>query len=659
MKFDANRYMPNPQPTDLKTLAKQYAARGLKVLPVRGKVPACPGGVHDATTNPHEIDTWPDKITGVAAAVPDGMVVVDVDPKNGGHKWLEANAHLLSETSVVHTGSGGWHLWYTTEPGLRYPAHIKGEGVDFRQFGNYVLMPGSAHESGNDYKWYTSGTNPSACPPWLEKFARDRAEHVASTGTASPLLKADGTLDPALGDKLAGLLAEGMIDGSKHAACRGFGGWANAKGMSWTDCEAILEEALALRTDVKNPRHGIAAARWCYENGVTAGWAELRDSLEDDSAAALDRAMPDVLDASDKLDAARAKRKASKEAVADAEAKLPDDIDALRAALGEWRDLSIEIPPEVYAVEGFPFQLGVVNGLVGFPGSGKSPLVATLIASWASDTEWFGRSVVPGRVLVACFEAQEQLARHIQRTMRPLGGITPEVEFLNGTPGDLHKPEFLAAIRKYVLARDIRHLIIDTYGSGAMGVELNESAFAEPAKHLEIPGVNTLVLLHFRKGQGAPNLESMAGTSALAGAIKGALGIQKPDVSSETFTVNWLRGGDYFHDRYFRFENISEGEDERWGLIAEPCDLPAPDKKGAKETQWTIRDRFSAAIRTELVPRMNRDALFRPTLAEAEAECGVGGSQERTLFKREITSAVSDGVLIYNKTDGTGRYFPA
>ncbi|HUH68486.1 MAG TPA: bifunctional DNA primase/polymerase, partial [Mycobacterium sp.] len=46
---------------------------------------------------------------------PAGLIVVDVDPRAGGHDEL---AHLLNRhgplpaTWTTETGSGGWHLWF-------------------------------------------------------------------------------------------------------------------------------------------------------------------------------------------------------------------------------------------------------------------------------------------------------------------------------------------------------------------------------------------------------------------------------------------------------------------------------------------------------------------------------------------------------------------
>jgi hypothetical protein len=41
-------------------VALRYAAKGIPVLPCRGKLPATEHGVHDATTDPAVIAKWPE-----------------------------------------------------------------------------------------------------------------------------------------------------------------------------------------------------------------------------------------------------------------------------------------------------------------------------------------------------------------------------------------------------------------------------------------------------------------------------------------------------------------------------------------------------------------------------------------------------------------------
>jgi len=68
--------------------ALQLAASGWPIFPLNGKIPAIAGGrgVLDATTDPGQITEWWTRLptANIGAGVPDGLLVIDVDPRNGG-----------------------------------------------------------------------------------------------------------------------------------------------------------------------------------------------------------------------------------------------------------------------------------------------------------------------------------------------------------------------------------------------------------------------------------------------------------------------------------------------------------------------------------------------------------------------------------------------
>lgn len=139
--------------------AQAYAAMGLRVFPLapRTKVPAIPKeeggqGYRDATTDEAQIQAWwarwPDANIGIA--VPDEIVILDVDPRNGGK--LEALGEI-PETVIARTGGGGWHVWFRLPDGAQIRGKTGLAGVDVRKAGNYVVAPPSVHESGERYTW--------------------------------------------------------------------------------------------------------------------------------------------------------------------------------------------------------------------------------------------------------------------------------------------------------------------------------------------------------------------------------------------------------------------------------------------------------------------------------------------------------------------------
>jgi hypothetical protein len=152
--------------------ALRYAAAGFKVMPLkpRGKLPLTLHGAHDSTTDEAQIrdwwTKWPDANIGMTLA---GLVVVDIDPRNGGE--LHSLPHVLPDTCYAHTGGGGAHFLFRAADGVRYNAH-PAPGIDVKTGpGAYIVVEPSIHESGQKYSWLDESepwaVTPAAAPEWL------------------------------------------------------------------------------------------------------------------------------------------------------------------------------------------------------------------------------------------------------------------------------------------------------------------------------------------------------------------------------------------------------------------------------------------------------------------------------------------------------------
>ena len=105
----------------------------------------------------------------------DGLLVVDVDSRNGGDDSYEDLCRKYGpfpDTWTVLCRDGGSHLY------LSYPKelHIRSNfgllpGIDVKAAGGYVIGPGSIHETGWLYQWeLSSGPDDTAialAPEWL------------------------------------------------------------------------------------------------------------------------------------------------------------------------------------------------------------------------------------------------------------------------------------------------------------------------------------------------------------------------------------------------------------------------------------------------------------------------------------------------------------
>lgn len=140
--------------------ALHYACKGWPVFPCQpeNKRPFVPGGFHKATIEPQTIRawwaTWPGAWVGVPTGAAIGAVVLDVDvkdPAKYGPDSLEDLGHsILPETPMVHTASGGWHVYFAKpDRELKCSASLIGPGLDVRSDGGYVIVP----SPGNGYVW--------------------------------------------------------------------------------------------------------------------------------------------------------------------------------------------------------------------------------------------------------------------------------------------------------------------------------------------------------------------------------------------------------------------------------------------------------------------------------------------------------------------------
>ena len=153
--------MNAPKPKVLRKSALKIASTGQPVFPCRtdgkkAKRPYTRNGLHDATTDPEQIERWWETNKSAAIGFPTGIQwdVLDVDVKEAvdgrGHlPYLNRLGLLNGCQRVVQTPSGGWHLYFKASPGVTNKASAA-LGLDVRGLGGYVLAPPSWIET-EDY----------------------------------------------------------------------------------------------------------------------------------------------------------------------------------------------------------------------------------------------------------------------------------------------------------------------------------------------------------------------------------------------------------------------------------------------------------------------------------------------------------------------------
>lgn len=238
-------------------IAESLATRGWQLLPLHhaidgacschdpecphiGKHPRTKSGVKDATSDIAQIQNWwrrfPLANIGVATGATSGIVVIDVDPRNGGTESLaalEREFGSLPPTVESLTGGGGRHLFFKHPGGkVRNRSNLR-PGIDVKGDSGYIVAPPSTHQSGGSYRW-REGHAPSESdlaelPNWLLDAIRAPKSRAAKARQSSADAKTTAAAHPAANDDRWARCLESMLrmdmtdhgDGSSRlfAAC--------------------------------------------------------------------------------------------------------------------------------------------------------------------------------------------------------------------------------------------------------------------------------------------------------------------------------------------------------------------------------------------------------------------------------------------------------
>lgn len=169
-----------PELPSVRRSALAYASRGLRVLLIHGikngrctcgkpdcrspgKHPITSGGVHDATTDRSQIKAlfkqFPDANIAIATGSDSNLLVLDIDPRNGGGESLTLNLEdlgKLPKTVAANTGGDGRHIYFEWPEGSDIRTrhgNVLGSGIDVQADGAYIVAPPSLHISGRRYRF--------------------------------------------------------------------------------------------------------------------------------------------------------------------------------------------------------------------------------------------------------------------------------------------------------------------------------------------------------------------------------------------------------------------------------------------------------------------------------------------------------------------------
>lgn len=145
----------------LHTIVNGQCSCGIPDCPTTGKHPIASNWQHTPLWSEEQLEVMEmsnQLATGFGVLVSGGLLVVDVDARNGG---VESYERLLADIPeiagaglVVNTGSGGGskHLFFKCPQGVALVQSLPlYKGIDFKSVG-YVVGAGSLHKSGNIYE---------------------------------------------------------------------------------------------------------------------------------------------------------------------------------------------------------------------------------------------------------------------------------------------------------------------------------------------------------------------------------------------------------------------------------------------------------------------------------------------------------------------------
>jgi hypothetical protein len=263
-----------------------------------GKHPIIRGGRNSATTDPKIIKEWWKQYPKANIGIPTGpescLVVVDIDPRNGGSRGDLERLGDFPPTPTAHTGGGGEHI-LLRHPGrkIKSKAGLGGfKGVDQKGDGGYIVAPPSNHISGGFYSWQIKPDTPIAdIPAWLMPLLlQDKAKPQAQAQRPQQPHQGGAVAVPAayvskaLADELAALAStpEGSRNARLNQAAYSLGQFVGARALDRGVVEAALsgkaaeiglgevESRATIRSGLEG---GIKQPRQLPEKAVTRGSA--------------------------------------------------------------------------------------------------------------------------------------------------------------------------------------------------------------------------------------------------------------------------------------------------------------------------------------------------------------------------------------------------
>lgn len=341
---------------------------------------------------------------GVPTGSPSGIVVIDVDIKNGakGQDWLDENIDALPETRTHRTQSGGLHLVFIAPPGveIRNSASRVAPGVDVRGEGGYIIAPPSPGYQIADHH------DPAEMPRWLIRACLPPEEPRAAPAASTD--RHERYVQSAIDGEIAAITraGEGTRNDTLHKAAVKLGTLVGAGALSRGDAEVELTRAGQM-TGLPS-REVLATVKSGLDFGA-ANPRELPQTSARTSALPADEPPPDMDDGWWQS----LERGLTEEPHHDADPledhDTPPELD--NGGIIDPREWTAPAPLREWLVQDW-IPIGYVTAIYGDGGLGKSLLAQQLLTSTACGLPWLGMECKGGPAFgMMCEDDPDELHR--------------------------------------------------------------------------------------------------------------------------------------------------------------------------------------------------------------------------------------------------------
>ena len=609
-----------------------YASWGWHVLPVvpGGKAPASQHGVKDATTDREQIARWwaqnPDFNIGIATGERSGIVVFDVDPRNGGddswRQWQSEHGRVPDGPMQMTAGGGEHHV-------AAYNSEIRScklcDGVDLLADGRYFLVWPSTID-GRRYEWEASsdpfdGVPPFAVPEkWMQAY-RGLRKPDAGPSTAP------GTL----------------IQGNRNSGLTAIAGVMRRYGMTEAEILAALSVANETRCEIPLPSSEV----------VRIAKSVCRYEPEADVAAS----------ASAGYEAAEALLSAAK-----AEASHEYYFTRATAFLGQPAPLQ-------WVIRGWMPADGV-SMVYGESGAGKTFVTLDMACHIAAGLPWHGIKAKSGAVVYMAGEGNYGLRQRIAAWCKAHGIDRLDNLLVSSRGLDLDSPaaaaQVIGAVRE-VTADDVAVIFIDTLNNHMSGDENSARDTRNMLNSCNIVAraLRAAVCLNHHTGHAVDAKSRARGSSAWKASLDSAILVTKKSSGDIELTCTKMKDAEPPRPICGRLQPVALGctDDDGAEIFGAVFDVTTDTDHQAQpqrepEIQADIKKftnawLYAGAEEREQMPYLSRSAFIdylvaKEGLSEATARTYAKGSRRGrpiyNLLNAQIIEAYQHGWVVSEST---------